>query len=107
MARISVTLNIDVTKIDKAKLFKGAKGTYLDANVFIDLDNEDQYGNHGMITQQVSKEEREAKVAKVYLGNVKVVWTNGTNVATAPRDDQGGQQQQAQSVAPQADDLPF
>ena len=23
-----------------------------------------------------TKEEREAKVAKVYLGNVKVVWTN-------------------------------
>ena len=32
---------------------------------------------------------------------------NGTNVATAPRDDQGGQPQQAQSLAPQADDLPF
>ena len=50
------------------------------------------------------KEEREAKTAKVYLGNVKVVWTNGDNVAAAPRD---GQQAPAQSLAPQPDDLPF
>ena len=62
---------------------------------------------NGPIIVEQSKEEREAKAPKVYLGNVKVVWTNGSNVATAPRDDQGGQQQQAQSVAPQADDLPF
>ena len=33
-----------------------------------------------------------AKVAKVYLGNVKVVWTNGDNVAAAPRTDQPQQQ---------------
>ena len=52
-----------------------------------------------------SKEEREAKVAKTYLGNVKVVWTNGDNVAAAPRD---GQPQQAAAAVPEpADDLPF
>ena len=45
-----------------------------------------------------------AKVAKTYLGNVKVVWTNGDNVAAAPRTDQP---QQAQPVAQPADDLPF
>jgi hypothetical protein len=56
-----------------------------------------------------SKEEREAKVPKVYLGNVKVVWTNGQNVDAAPRMDQGGgapppPQRQAPQVV---DDLPF
>jgi len=56
------------------------------------------------VVVEQSKEEREAKVAKTYLGNVKVVWTNGDNVATAPRDDQP-QQAQAQSAPP--DDLPF
>jgi len=84
MARISVTLKIDVTKIDKAKLFKGAKGTYLDANVFIDLDNEDQYGNHGMITQQVTKEEREAGIKGNILGNGKIVWRDEQQAAPAP-----------------------
>ena len=48
--------------------------------------------------------EREAKVAKVYLGNIKVVWTNGDNVAAAPRTDQP---QQAAAPQPVDDDLPF
>ena len=55
-----------------------------------------------------SKEERESKAAKVYLGNVKVVWTNGTNVEAAPRQD--GQSAPAPQRAPTPvveDDLPF
>jgi hypothetical protein len=40
------------------------------------------------------------------LGNVKVVWTNGTNVATAPRDNQPAASGPA--VAAEAkEDLPF
>ena len=46
----------------------------------------------------MSKEEREAKAAKTYLGNVQVVWTNGDNVPAAPRQDQ--QQAQPQAAAP-------
>ena len=56
-----------------------------------------------MIVQQ-SKEERDSKTEKVYLGNVKVVWTNGDNVDTAPRDNAPA----PQMATPQpADDLPF
>ena len=69
---LGVSLKIDVTKIDKARLFKGAKGTYLDATVFIDVDNEDQYGNNGMITQSVTKDERDARTKGEILGNSKV-----------------------------------
>jgi hypothetical protein len=36
---------------------------------------------------QQTKEERDAKSDKVYLGNVKVVWTNGDNVGVAPKDN--------------------
>ena len=53
-----------------------------------------------------TKEEREAKVAKTYLGNVKVVWTNGDNVNAAPRTDQP-QQAQVQPKQEVEDDLPF
>ena len=77
MSKIGVAVKIDVTKIDKARLFKGAKGTYLDTTVFIDLDELDQYGNSGMVTQDVSKEEREQKVQGNILGNVKVFWSDG------------------------------
>jgi hypothetical protein len=55
-------------------LFKGEKGQYLDATVFIDLDELDQYGNSGMITQDVSKEEKQAGTKGAILGNSKVFW---------------------------------
>ena len=57
-----------------------------------------------------SKDERDAKAAKVYLGNVKVVWTNGSNVPAAPRQDGGGQSTNnsgARLAAVVEDDLPF
>jgi hypothetical protein len=36
-----ISLKIDIDKIDKSKLFKGQKGTYLDAVVFLN-DEKDQ-----------------------------------------------------------------
>tara|TARA_R110000851_G_scaffold315174_2_gene477467 strand:+ start:243 stop:539 length:297 start_codon:yes stop_codon:yes gene_type:complete len=77
MSKIGVSLKVDVSKIDKARLFKGQKGVYLDATVFIDLDELDQYGNSGMITQDVSKEEKDQGVKGPILGNAKLFWKEG------------------------------
>jgi len=74
MSKVGVTLKINVKEIDKARLFNGQKGIYLDATVFIDLDQLDQYGNSGMITQDVSKEERDQGVRGNILGNAQVFW---------------------------------
>ena len=99
---IKASLNLDA--IPKDKIFVGKKGKYLPITITIN-DELDQFGNQGPVVVEQSKEEREAKVAKTYLGNVKIVWTNGTNVDTAPRD---GEQAPTQAqTAPQADDLPF
>jgi len=85
-----VAIKIDIQKIDEARLYKGKKGTYLDATVFLN-DEEDQFGNHGMITQSVSKEEREAGVKGAILGNVKTLGEFGDNnrapATSAPQDD--------------------
>ena len=102
---IKGSINLDM--IDKSKIFVGKKGKYLPVTITIN-DEVDNYGNQGPMVIEQSKEEREAKTPKTYLGNVKVVWTNGTNVSTAPRDDQDqGQATPAQSVAAEPDDLPF
>ena len=77
MAVLGVNLRIDVTKIDKEKLYKGAKGTYLDVTTFIDTDTPDQYGNNGMVTQSTTQEEREAGVKGAILGNNKVFMNKG------------------------------
>jgi len=97
--------SIDLTKIPKDKIIDGKKGKYLPITITIN-DELDNYGNNGPVMVSQSKEERESKAAKVYLGNVKVVWTNGNNVAAAPRNDQAGFQA-APQPQPVADDLPF
>ena len=73
----------------------------------INLNEVDQFGNQGPVTISQSKEERDAKTPKKYLGNVKVVWTNGDNVAAAPRDGQQAQVQAPAKDVTQDDDLPF
>ena len=67
-----IKLNIDVKKLDKARFFTGAKGTYANLTVLL-RDEPDQYGNDGMIVEDVSQEERMSGVKGTIVGNVKVV----------------------------------
>jgi|TARA_R110000824_G_scaffold367442_1_gene556574 hypothetical protein len=98
-----IKASINLNEIPKDKIIIGKKGKYLPITITLN-DEVDQFGNQGPVIVDQTKEEREAKVAKTYLGNVKVVWTNGDNVNAAPRTDQP---QQAAPVAQPADDLPF
>lgn len=67
-----IKLNIDVTKISKERLHKGAKGTYANFTVLL-RDQTDQYGNDGMIVEDVSQAERESGVKGTILGNAKIM----------------------------------
>ena len=97
--------NIDLNKIPKDKIYKGKKGNYLPIVITIN-DELGNYGDSGPIIVEQTKDEREAKVDKVYLGNVKIVWTNGINVDAAPKED--NQQQSApKAVVVEDDGLPF
>ena len=76
---------IDVTKIIKALLFKGAKGTYLDIDVWIS-DKEDQFGNNVSIQQQTKKDE-----PKIYIGNGKIYKKKEAESGPTAKDEfQGG-----------------
>ena len=103
MSKIGVAIKLDVSKIDKARLFKGAKGMYLDATAFIDLDELDQYGNSGMITQDVTKEEKDSGTKGAILGNSKVFWRDGGQQA-AP---QAAPQAASSSFEDFSGDIPF
>ena len=103
MAKIGLNIKIDVTKIDKARLFKGQKGKYLDATIFVDLDQKDQYGNNGMITQDVSKDEKAQGVKGNILGNGTIFWSDNS----APQQQQQPQQQQPLAMDDFDDDIPF
>ena len=98
-----IKASINLSEIPKDKIYVGKKGKYLPITITLN-DEVDQFGNQGPVVVEQTKEEREAKQAKTYLGNVKVVWTNGDNVATAPRDNQPA----AAAPAPaKPADLPF
>lgn len=104
MAKYGVKLKIDVSKVDKSKLFQGKKGVYLDATVFLDVDNKDQYDNNGMITQDTGSKEEQGSI----LGNAQVFWSDSQ--AQQPKQQNGYQQakQQAPMQEPEFDDdMPF
>ena len=80
-----ISANIDLTKIDKSKIYEGKKGKYYPITIVLN-DELGQYGDTGYIQTEQTKEERDAKAPKTFLGNVKVVWTNGQNVGVTPRE---------------------
>ena len=99
-----IKASINLNAIPKDKIIQGKKGKYLPISITVN-DEPDQFGNQGPVCVDQSKEEREAKTPKTYLGNVKVVWTNGTFPEPIPYDG-------AANIAPkpqvkQEEDLPF
>ena len=64
-----IKIKIDVTKIDKAALYKGNKGTYLDAVMWPTPDS--QYGDDYRIVQDLGKEARDAGKKGAIIGNAK------------------------------------
>jgi len=98
-----VKASINLNAIPKEKIFVGKKGKYLPITITLN-DELDQFGNQGPVVVEQTKEERDAKAPKTYLGNVKVVWSNGQNVDPAPRD---GNPAPATAPAAAEDDLPF
>ena len=98
-----IKANINLNDIPKDKIYVGKKGKYLPITITLN-DEVDTYGNQGPVVVEQTKEERDSKTPKTYLGNVKVVWTNGDNVAAAPRSDHPQAAPQPKVVE---EDLPF
>ena len=77
-----IGLKINVSNIDKNRLFKGEKGTYLDITLLENREGPDKYGNDFIVVQDVTKEEREKGVKGPILGNGK--FRTGKPAAAAP-----------------------
>lgn len=69
---LSVSINID--KVDMTKIYNGAKGRYLNLTVAVN-DTKDQFDQDVQVWQEQSKEERDAKVDRNFLGGGKKLWT--------------------------------
>ena len=94
--------SINLSKIPKDKIIDGKNGKYLPFSITVN-DELDQFGNQGPVVVAQSKEERENKEQRTFLGNVNVAWTNGKIEKLNKQD--------ATPVAPKAQpassDLPF
>ena len=81
-ALINVSLRVD--KLPKEKFVSGKDGAvYYNFTIGVN-DESNQYGQNVSLTDSQTKEEREAKKPKTYLGNGNVVWTDG-NIKVADK----------------------
>jgi len=101
--RLGINLSIDVTKLDKSRFYKGKKGTYAKLTCFINTDETSQYDDHGTITQELSKEDRDNGVKLPILGNAKIFWKDGQS----GQQSQGRQQQKNQNNGYDAENGPI
>jgi len=95
--KIGVNLKIDLDKVDQSAVYVGNKGRYLNVVSFIDIDNVGQFGDNGMITQDVGKDAKGA-----ILGNSTIFWNDTQPLP--PKQSAPQQSQAPQSSAPQAKD---
>ena len=93
--------SIRVDKLPKEKFIKGKDGAVY-YNFTIAVNDETRYGNNVAFMDSQTKEEREAKMPKTYLGNGKVLWTDG-KVTLAEREEE----KVLVPVDEQSGDLPF
>lgn len=107
MANKPSKIKIDVSKIDKAHLFKGEKGTYLNVAVWENREGPDKWGNTHYLTQEISQEARESGVKAPIIGNMKL--ESGIS-RPAPRgnamDEHNRNRQSGRTLKPQGDPSP-
>ena len=99
-----IKTSINLSLIPKDKIIIGKKGKYLPIALSVN-DEQDQFVNQGPVVVDQTKEEREAKAPKVYLGNTKVVWSNGKMPDPIPFKTSGSQAQPVKKEV--KEDLPF
>jgi hypothetical protein len=100
-----IKAKIDVTKINKTKLFHGKKGTYLDLDIWVD-EQEPEEWKQVSICQQQTQSERENKTPKNYIGNGELKWgwdnsASGSPIPPKPEDSP------SQDLKTEGDDIPF
>ena len=103
-----IKASINLSEVPKDKIIEGKKGKYLPITITLN-DEPDQFGNQGPICVDQTKEERDAKMDKTYLGNVQVAWTNGEFPSPPPREEKSNVEmlQNIANTEAKEDDLPF
>ena len=96
-----ISASINLSKLDKTKIVRGKDGSqYYDLTISVN-DTKNDYGQDVSIYDKQSKEQREAKEKKKFIGNGKVFWSSRPTEQNSPQPNQDNQLQADES------DLPF
>tara|TARA_R110000772_G_scaffold57298_2_gene129837 strand:- start:28 stop:339 length:312 start_codon:yes stop_codon:yes gene_type:complete len=99
-----INASIRVDKLPKEK-FKIGKDGAVYYELTLSVNDETKFGNNVWVTESQTKEERDAKKARITLGNGKVVWTDGI-ITVAERQEQDAPKVH-NDPEPVKDDFPF
>lgn len=93
-----LSISIDVTKLDKSRFYAGKNGAkYASLDIWVD-DEPDKYNRDASVSESQTKEEREAKAKKNYVGSGKKLYGWGESKGTPKA---------ASTPAALAEDVPF
>jgi hypothetical protein len=79
--------SINLSKLKKEKITTSKNGDKWYAFTSSTNDDTDNYGNNIIITEPQTKEERDAKKGRDFLGNGKVFWTDGKITVAKKKED--------------------
>lgn len=97
-----ISASINLSKLDKTKIVRGKDGSqYYDLTISVN-DTKNDYGQDVSIYDKQSKEQREAKEKKTFLGNGKIFWSSRPTEQNSPQPNQN-----TKSQADETDNLSF
>jgi len=105
---MAVISNIYIS-VDKLKVMldtvtkRNEKGISLDVTM---NDEVNEYGQNVSVSVGQTKEQRDAKTKRYYVGNGKVIWTDN-KITVAPKQEAKGKTTQQPVPADESDSLPF
>lgn len=100
-----LNLSIDVSSLPKEKFVKAKNGkVYYNFTVSVN-DDTNQFGQNVSAFDSMTKEEREAGKKKTYLGNGRVIWTDGSVVVAEKQDEETKEEVVVEKDS--GDDFPF
>jgi len=81
-----ISASIDLNKIEKSRIIEGKNGAkYYNIDIIVN-DEKNQFGQDTSISTALTKEEREAKAKKNFIGNGKTVFSKA-DAPTRPASD--------------------
>lgn len=94
-----ISASIDLAKIDKTTIVEGKNGAkYVNFTVAVN-DETNDWGKNVSVYHSQSKEQRDNKEQRQYVGNGKVVWTDG-KVVVADRQEEPATANETSSALP-------